>query len=108
MCYETRKQFMRRFKKAGLAFTVVGALAAATVTDRDGFVLAFFVFFFGGIAAAVALLSAGRWNAADPDIVNIPNPDPFIDDLGVHHSSPVASSILRTVRPQPRVGGAEE
>ena len=99
---------MRRFTRAGLAFTIVGALAAATVIDRSGFVVVFFVLFFGSIAAVVALLSAGRWNAADPDIVNIPNPDPFIDDLGVHHSSPVASSILRTVRPQPRVGGSEE
>lgn len=95
---------MGRFSKVVVAFAVVGALAASTVTDRGGFVMAFFVVFFGGIAAALVLLSAGPWNAGEQEIADIENPDPFIDDVGVHHSSPVASSILRSVRQHTRMG----
>ena len=46
---------MSRLKLAALAFCVVGGLAAASVSERTGFVIAFFWLMFGGIAAAVVL-----------------------------------------------------
>lgn len=95
---------MGRISKAAITFAIVGVLAASTVRDRGLFVMGFFVFFFGGIAAALVLLSTGRWTEAEQEIADIQNPDPFIDDAGVHHTTPVASSILRTARQQARFG----
>ena len=72
-------------KFAGAAFAVVGAIAASTVTSRGAFVMGFFVLFFGAIAAGLVLLSAGQWNADDPEPIDVSNPDPFIDEHGVVH-----------------------
>jgi hypothetical protein len=71
---------MSRLKLAALAFCVVGGLAAASVSERTGFVIAFFWLMFGGIAAAVVLVAAPRAEVETPkhDVSN-----PFTDELGV-------------------------
>ena len=48
---------MARFKMAAWTFGVVGALAAATVSDRGAFVIGFFWLMFGGIAGLLVLLA---------------------------------------------------
>lgn len=90
---------MGRLRMAGVVFVSVGAIAALTVTGRGAFVMGFFVLFFGGIAAALVLLSGGRWNAEVPEPIDIPDVDPFVDQDGVRHSSPQALSPPTTTGP---------
>jgi hypothetical protein len=76
---------MSRVKIAGVAFTLVGAIAASTVIGRGLWVAGFFVLLFGGVAAALVLLSGGNWSAEDPEPIDIANTDPYIDEHGIVH-----------------------
>lgn len=78
---------MTKMKKAAFTLAVVGGVAAASVTDRGTFVMAFAFVFFGGIAAAVVSFG-GQRTATDFEAVELGDPDPFIDQDGVHHDSP--------------------
>jgi hypothetical protein len=88
---------MTRFAKVAVAFVVIGGLAASSVTDRGAFMIAFFVLFFGGIAAAIVGV-ATRSSRRDDDSSEGPVPhkripngmdyDIFIDQNGVRHQSP--------------------
>jgi hypothetical protein len=73
---------MARFKLAAWTFGVVGALAAATVTDRGAFVIVFFWLMFGGIAGVLVLIARGADVVAEPPGIEVRNP--FTDQLGVH------------------------
>ncbi|TXH55465.1 MAG: hypothetical protein E6Q93_16110 [Burkholderiaceae bacterium] len=52
---------MTRLRKGLIAFGLVGGLAAASVSERGSFVVAFFWLMFGGIAGLLAMMtSAGE------------------------------------------------
>lgn len=73
---------MARFKLAAWTFGVVGALAAATVTDRGAFVIVFFWLMFGGIAGLLVLVARRGAVVVVPPEIEVRNP--FTDQLGVH------------------------
>ncbi|MCC7064378.1 MAG: hypothetical protein AB7U92_05125 [Piscinibacter sp.] len=73
---------MARFKMAAWTFGVVGALAAATVSDRGAFVIGFFWLMFGGIAGLLVLLARRADVVVESPKVDVRNP--FTDQLGVH------------------------
>jgi hypothetical protein len=73
---------MARVKSAAWTFGVVGAIAAATVSDRGVFVIAFFWLMFGGIAGLLVLLASRSEAEIEPPDVPVRNP--FTDQLGVH------------------------
>ena len=77
-------------KRVLWTFVAVGGLAASTVTDRGGFVMAFFALFFGGIGALLLYISRRHVGEAGSDIelIEMSNADPFVDQHGVRHITP--------------------
>jgi hypothetical protein len=73
---------MGRFRSAAWTFGVVGALAAATVSDRGAFVIVFFWLMFGGIAGLLVLAARRGDVVVAPPEIEVRNP--FTDQLGVH------------------------
>lgn len=79
---------MKRTMKAAITFAVVGGLAALSIADRGAGAMAFFVIFFGGIAAIVVALSGGTASAGEFHTFEMEATDPFLDQDGVRHTHP--------------------